>query len=547
MYTKSSVCALFVLLVSSGLVLAQSGGDAGQPASVSPSKIPPELWALKLHRQPPADLPEGGAPPNDACETAAVAVDGDNPFNNFNATNDGPIPGCGALNNDVWFNYSASATGTAVASLCAGTFFDTVMIAYGGCACPAGAELACDDDFCGFASGSQIAFSVTQGQCYKIRIGSFTPGDTSAGVLNISVIAPLLNNNCADAIPISEGDTPFSTVGATTDGNDHVSCYFGFPSNVNQDIWYNYTAPCSGDVTVSLCSSAIPYDSKLAIYDGCVICPPTDAQLLNCDDDGCFFAGPSVIPGQNPATVSVIAGNCYRIRVGGFGGATGSGTINISNTGSPCTTAVTIVSANPPASNPYGSGRFRDVLQNSTPALVPQGIGVAGTPAEGPYTYANISVTFSGTISPAPTPGNIVRTCTDIAANGQGDCPNVTTVTGSGAGPYAISLSAPPPPRECITFTFAGTLAGQKLQYQVLPGDTNLDGNVSTQDLLFLVQSINNGMANVAGNRARFNINRSNETGGVVVNTQDLLRLVQLLNGTQATQVFNGATVAVCP
>jgi hypothetical protein len=31
------------------------------------------------------------------------------------------------------------------------------------------------------------------------------------------------------------------------------------------------------------------------------------------------------------------------------------------------------------------------------------------------------------------------------------------------------------------------------------------------------------------------------------VNTQDLLRLVQLLNGTNATQAFNGATVAPCP
>jgi hypothetical protein len=233
--------------------------------------------------------------------------------------------------------------------------------------------------------------------------------------------------------------------------------------------------------------------------------------------------------------------------VGGFGGASGSGTINITNSGFPCVVPVTIVSANPPTSNPYGAGRFRDVLQNSTPALAPQGIGVAGTPPEGPYTYAPFSVTFSGTISPAPTPGNITRACTDLAANGQADCPNVTGVTGSGAGPYMISLSAPPPPRECITFTFEGTTPGQKLQYQVLPGDTSLDNSVSTQDLLFLVQNINNGMANVAANRARFNINRSSEVGGVVVNTQDLLRLVQLLNGAQATQVFNGATVAACP
>ncbi|HEY3246653.1 MAG TPA: hypothetical protein VGM03_25180 [Phycisphaerae bacterium] len=211
------------------------------------------------------------------------------------------------------------------------------------------------------------------------------------------------------------------------------------------------------------------------------------------------------------------------------------------------TSAVSIVSANPPTSSPYGPGVFRDVLQNTTPTLTPQGIGVASTPDEGPITYAMISVTFSGPITPAPTIANITRACTDIAGNGQADCPTITAVSGSGAGPYLISLSAPPPPRECITFTFAGTSAGQKLQYQVLPGDTSLDGSVNTQDLLTLVQRLNDGMANLPANRARYNINRSNEPGGVVVNTQDLLRLVQLLNGASATQVFNGATVAACP
>ncbi|HEY3246543.1 MAG TPA: hypothetical protein VGM03_24625 [Phycisphaerae bacterium] len=202
--------------------------------------------------------------------------------------------------------------------------------------------------------------------------------------------------------------------------------------------------------------------------------------------------------------------------------------------------AVNISASNPP-------NLHRDVLQNTTAALLAQGIGAAGTPNEGPVTFAPFSVTFSGTPVPPPSPVNIIRFCTDLAANGQTDCPTITVVSGSGAGPYQITLSAPPPPRECVTFTFAGTNAGQKLQYQVLPGDTNLDGIVSTQDLLFLVQRINDGTANLAINLARYNINRSQEAAGPHVNTQDLLRLVQLLNGTNATQAFNGATVAACP
>jgi hypothetical protein len=54
-------------------------------------------------------------------------------------------------------------------------------------------------------------------------------------------------------------------------------------------------------------------------------------------------------------------------------------------------------------------------------------------------------------------------------------------------------------------------------------------------------------MANLPANLARFNINRSSEAGGNHVNTQDFLREIQLLNGTNATHVFNGATVAACP
>ncbi|HEY3244107.1 MAG TPA: hypothetical protein VGM03_12235 [Phycisphaerae bacterium] len=209
-----------------------------------------------------------------------------------------------------------------------------------------------------------------------------------------------------------------------------------------------------------------------------------------------------------------------------------------------------LVSANPPLSSPYlaGAQPFRDVLQNSTTALAPQGIGVVGTSPEGPVTYETITVTYCGfgPPSPPPSPAQIGVICTDITGNGQADCPSIVAVIGCPSTPcYHISLSGPPPPRECITFTFGHT--PEKLQYQVLPGDTNMDGQVNTQDLLWLVQRVNDGTANLPANRARYNINRSNDATGPVVNTQDVLRLLQLLNGTNATQPFNGATVAPCP
>jgi hypothetical protein len=202
-----------------------------------------------------------------------------------------------------------------------------------------------------------------------------------------------------------------------------------------------------------------------------------------------------------------------------------------------------IVSANPPtpAGNPYAPGApFRDVLDTGTGPTLTAGIGGATTAPQGAINYAQISVTFNATPEPAPTPANITLTCTGEP------CPTVTGVSGSGFGPYDLTLSGVIPPLQCTTFTFAGTNAGQKLQYTSVPGDVDLDAAASTLDLLWLVQRINDGTANLPANLARYNIDRS-AGAGPQVNTLDVLRLVQLLNGANTTQAFNGITVAGCP
>jgi hypothetical protein len=168
------------------------------------------------------------------------------------------------------------------------------------------------------------------------------------------------------------------------------------------------------------------------------------------------------------------------------------------------------------------------------------GIGGASTPPQPGLQYDHVSVTFNVAPAPAPALDTVGINCTG------GECPTVAAVDVSGAGPYVITLSGIIPPGQCTTLSFGGTAAGQKLQYQFLPGDVNLDGVSNTQDLLYLIQRINDGTANYPGNFARYNVDRSQESGNRV-NTQDLLRLVQLLNGVNTTQAFNGATVAQCP
>ncbi|HEY3242119.1 MAG TPA: dockerin type I domain-containing protein, partial [Phycisphaerae bacterium] len=200
--------------------------------------------------------------------------------------------------------------------------------------------------------------------------------------------------------------------------------------------------------------------------------------------------------------------------------------------------SVLIASANPPAQNPYlpGVHPFRDVLQTGTfPA--PLGIGNCQTPPEGPVDYCPITVSF--TAPTALTPADITIACSYTGnPPGATPCPTVTIVTGSGSGPYSISLSDRIPPGGCTTLTFAN---GPVLRYEYLPGDVNMDGIVNTQDLLALVQALNNGSANLPGNLARYDLTR-----GGAVNTQDLLKLVMLLNGVNTTQVWNGVALVAC-
>ncbi len=130
------------------------------------------------------------------------------------------------------------------------------------------------------------------------------------------------NNLCANALPIEEGTTTFSTFLATTDGPIlPPACDEGFGLSFGQDIWFCYAAMCSGTATVSLCGSS--YDTRLAAYSGCA-CPATNDRLIACGDDYC-----GLLALQSQVSFPVTAGQTYLIRVGGYGLDAGFGALTI--------------------------------------------------------------------------------------------------------------------------------------------------------------------------------------------------------------------------
>ncbi len=140
--------------------------------------------------------------------------------------------------------------------------------------------------------------------------------------------APPPNDSCNAPIAVGDGTRSYSTLWATTDGPDEPSmCTFFGDSHVQSDIWYCYTASCTGVALVSLCGSS--YDTKLAVYAGCA-CPT--APPLACSDDNCGTA----VNVQSRVTFNATFGQSYLVRVGGYGGEQGNGQLTIGCNVDPC-------------------------------------------------------------------------------------------------------------------------------------------------------------------------------------------------------------------
>jgi hypothetical protein len=121
----------------------------------------------------------------DSCTSPTpISGNGPFPFNNSAATNTTAGSVCAGMGRDLFWVWTAGASGSTTLSLCSGTSgWDTVAAVYAGTTCPAGAPLACVDDACGLISS--VTFTVTAGTQYVIRIGSFNSGMGGAGAFTL--------------------------------------------------------------------------------------------------------------------------------------------------------------------------------------------------------------------------------------------------------------------------------------------------------------------------------------------------------------------------
>ncbi len=171
--------------------------------------------------------------------------------------------------------------------------------------------------FCNDADCCSIVCSVDPFCCSVAWDGICA--DEAASLCPICAVDPPANDECTGAVAIFNGDTGYSTAGATTSGPPlDGSCDKGFGLAFVQDIWFSYTATCTDVVNFSTCGQ-VNYDSRLAIYSGTC----ANLSLVACNDDGPGCPGFS-----SSMDANLVSGTTYLLRVGGFGG-NGSGTISI--------------------------------------------------------------------------------------------------------------------------------------------------------------------------------------------------------------------------
>ena len=273
----------------------------------------------------------GAGLPNDDCSTPTVIVGaGPHPFDNSLATaglegqNEFGCTffGSSAVDHDVWYEWTAPATGTAVVQTC-GLFMDTKLVGWPGGACPVDdTSLGCNDDECGLAS--VLRFPCTASGVYLLQVGTYPGAMGGAGDFTIQVLNPPAHDDCSTPAPITgQGTVAYDTTLATTgsEGQSELSCFFSGTAVVEGDLWLEWTADSDGTAVISTCGVS-SLDTRLAVYPAGQ-CPQT-GDVIACADDSCGVQTSVSVPG-------VTAGSQLLIQVGTFPGSTqGSSALQIS-------------------------------------------------------------------------------------------------------------------------------------------------------------------------------------------------------------------------
>gem|GEM_PF-5788648 len=403
-------------------------------------------------------------------------------------------------------------------------------------ACKSLGLIGCNDDGCAGAPGS---FSDTNsklcvqdlvvGDLYYVMLSTkrLTLNNDPAGTYTVRFQSPcpdarpLPNDFCDFAEPVTDTDCPNCDPVMTdlTDATLQCPAPFSVPGMVS-DQWFEYTATCTGNVTVDTCGSG--FDTSLVVYEGCDVCPDLDTEPIAFNNDSNACGSGST---ESSLSFSSVAGDCYRIRVGD---QSGMGTMGVMHIG--CSAVC-----------PSGEVKWIDPPLNTVDA------GRPWSPEDPTHSQLGINKITVQVIPDGVQAGGSAASlaCWEICENNPLNGTPVA-ITEIGAGPdntVEIHLSRPLTAHAATTIEYLGNGATQDFS-RIITHPGNVDGgiSVSPQSDIFAAGSLTNIVTRfrflfpgdppftidfpLQGEPYSLDIDRSG-----VITPLDLLDAVDLLNG----------------
>ncbi|RFS17093.1 3-coathanger stack domain-containing protein [Emticicia sp. C21] len=222
----------------------------------------------------------------------------------------------GTADDDVWYKFTAAATSYIVRVVGAAGFNAVVDVRSGACT---GTSIACADASAGGGTETVNLSGLTIGNTYLVRVYSRGGNSTDQGTFNICLIhIPPANNECANAIALTPGNSCAPTTGTTvhaTQSLPAITCA-GKTGSADDDVWYKFTATATAHrVTVTGIAGFLP---------------SFDARSGSCNGTSIGCAGGTGDATETAMLTGLTIGATYYVRVYSFvDGASFQGTFSI--------------------------------------------------------------------------------------------------------------------------------------------------------------------------------------------------------------------------
>lgn len=306
-----------------------SAGLTGTSANAATRTVVDYAYESLANTPIPAGSQGGPPPVYDPCAAFnPTASTGSNnlPLNQTTSTDLVVAGGCGfTAYHANYFKFVAPFSGAFTIDTCA-SGADTRMAVLDGCAAGS-AVMTCDDDSCGVSS--RMVLNATGAQTYYIVVGASSVSAVLPSPITVAVTPPP-SPACIDAPALAFGTSSFSNATSTI-GNQTVTTSATGTTIVYNAEWYTFTPAVTGVYSFSTCGSA--NDTKMALSAS--PCPATGATLTSIayNDDNCacssgcsgnFSSALNLTNTGLPLTQELIAGQAYKLVIGGFSSTSGS-------------------------------------------------------------------------------------------------------------------------------------------------------------------------------------------------------------------------------